>query len=42
MQELEVLKSLDHKHIVKVTDYIDDPKSSKVHLVLEYLSGGSV
>lgn len=42
LQELEVLKSLQHKNIVKVHEYINDPNSQNVHIVLQYLSGGTL
>lgn len=36
------LCSCTHKHIVQLKEVIDDPKSKKIFMVLEYLAGGQV
>ena len=42
INEMEVLKSLDHKNIVKLHEIIDDPMKKKVYLVMDYLPGGTL
>ena len=39
---MEILKSLDHKNIVKLHEIIDDPMKNKVYMVMDYLPGGTV
>lgn len=39
-REIEILKKLNHPNIVKMYDVIETPK--QLHLVLEYISGGSL
>lgn len=38
--EVNVLKGLDHPHIVKVFEYFTD--ASNIYIVMEYLKGGSI
>ena len=42
VNEMEVLKSLDHKNIVKLHEIIDDPLKNKVYMVMDYLPGGTL
>ena len=42
VNEMEVLKSLEHKNIVKLHEIIDDPMKNKVFLIMDYLSGGTL
>ena len=39
---MEVLKSLDHKNIVKLHEIIDDPLKNKIYMVMDYLPGGTL
>ena len=42
MKELEALKKLVHKNIVKLHEIIDDPNSKKLYIVMDYLPNGSL
>ena len=42
INEMEVLKSLEHKNVVKLHEIIDDPMKNKIFLVMDYLSGGTL
>ena len=39
---MEILKQLVHTNIVHLHEIIDDPKSEKIYLVMDYLSGGTL
>lgn len=41
-REVAIMKKLDHAHVVKLVEVMDDPRCSKIYLVMELLSGGSV
>jgi serine/threonine protein kinase len=40
LREIEILKKLDHPHIIKLYETVDTPKH--FHLVIEYVSGVSL
>ena len=40
--EMEVLKSLDHRNIVKLHEIIDDPLKNKIYMIMDYLPGGTL
>lgn len=42
IQELEIMKKLNHKNIVKLHEVINDPSSEKLYLVMDYLPGGTI
>jgi len=42
MFEIKVLMKLSHINIVKLEEVIDDPKNSKIYLIMDYLSGGTL
>ena len=42
VNEMDVLKSLDHKNVVKLHEIIDDPMKNKVYMVMDYLPGGTL
>jgi len=42
VQEMEVLKTMVHKNVVKLHEIIDDPLKNKLYLVMDYLSGGTL
>lgn len=39
LREVEIMKCLDHPHIVKLIEVIDDPDSDNFYMVLEYVEG---
>ncbi|KAK2956678.1 putative Calcium/calmodulin-dependent protein kinase kinase 2 [Blattamonas nauphoetae] len=41
-KEVAIMKQMDHPHLVKLYEVIDDPKHSKMYMVLEYLEGGTL
>ncbi|KAJ3108665.1 hypothetical protein HDU97_000521 [Phlyctochytrium planicorne] len=41
-REIAILKKLDHPHVVKLREVIDDPEAEKIYLVLEYLAGRDI
>lgn len=42
LQEIEILKHLRHKNLVKLCEIIDDPSSKHLYIVLEYVEAGPV
>ena len=40
--EIKVLMKLFHINIVKLEEVIDDPQNSKIYLIMDYLSGGTL
>lgn len=40
MNEIEIMKSLDHPHIIKIYEYFID--YSHIFIVMEYLEGGEL
>ena len=40
--EIKVLMKLSHINIVKLEEVIDDPQNSKIYLIMDYLSGGTL
>ncbi|EEB08337.2 CAMKK/ELM protein kinase Ssp1 [Schizosaccharomyces japonicus yFS275] len=41
-REIAILKKCKHPNVVRLREVIDDPASTKVYLVLEYMSGGEL
>ncbi len=41
-KEIAILKKIDHPHIVKLVEVIDDPECDKLYLVMEYMKKGSI
>ncbi|GAA5976097.1 hypothetical protein JCM10908_005385 [Rhodotorula pacifica] len=41
-REVAIMKRLDHPNIVRLKEVIDDAKSKKVFMVLEFMAGGQV
>ncbi|GAA5967085.1 hypothetical protein JCM11641_000436 [Rhodosporidiobolus odoratus] len=41
-REVAIMKRLDHPNIVRLKEVIDDTKSKKVFMVLEFMAGGQV
>jgi serine/threonine protein kinase len=41
-KEIAILKKLNHDHVVRLKEVIDDPTSDKIYMVLEYLEGGDI
>ena len=42
LEELNVLKTLEHPNVIYLHEIIDDPKNDSIYLVTEYLSKGSL
>eukprot|EP00603_Paraphysomonas_imperforata_P002834 CAMPEP_0114424556 /NCGR_PEP_ID=MMETSP0103-20121206/6758_1 /TAXON_ID=37642 ORGANISM="Paraphysomonas imperforata, Strain PA2" /NCGR_SAMPLE_ID=MMETSP0103 /ASSEMBLY_ACC=CAM_ASM_000201 /LENGTH=871 /DNA_ID=CAMNT_0001593319 /DNA_START=120 /DNA_END=2735 /DNA_ORIENTATION=- len=42
LQEIEVLKYLRHKNLVKLCEIIDDPTSKNLYIVMEYVEAGPI
>lgn len=42
VDEVNILRQLNHKHIVKYFDRIIDREAKKIYIVMEYCSGGDV
>jgi serine/threonine protein kinase len=42
MSEVAIMKKLNHKHIVKIYECIDDPDADAVYLVMQYISDGPI
>lgn len=40
MNEIEVMKSIDHPHLVKIYEYFED--SERIYIVMEILEGGEL
>ena len=40
MNEVEIMKNIDHPHIVKIYEYFEDAKH--IFIIMEYLSGGEL
>jgi len=40
--EISILKALDHPHVVKMKEALEDENSGKVYLVMDYCSKGTV
>eukprot|EP00171_Calliarthron_tuberculosum_P011101 IDg11101t1 len=41
-EEISLLRNLNHLHIVKYVEAVDDPKSPYLDIVMEYVEGGSL
>lgn len=42
LEELKVLKTLEHPNVIYLHEIIDDPNKDSIYLVTEYLSKGSL
>lgn len=40
-EEAQLLSDLDHPHILKLFEYVEDPRRGELVLILEYLPGGT-
>lgn len=40
LNEVEILKSIDHPHIVKIYEYFED--ENHIFIVMEFLDGGEL
>jgi len=36
------MKKIDHPHLVKLYEVIDDPEDEKIYMVMEYMQKGSI
>lgn len=41
-EEIRILKSLQHRHLVKTYDVFRDAKAQKIYIVMEYVAGGEL
>ena len=41
-REMQILTEIDHVNIIKLHEIIDDHKSGKIYLIMDYLDGGSL
>ncbi|KAI8089820.1 kinase-like domain-containing protein [Halteromyces radiatus] len=41
-REIAILKKCVHPHVVQLMEIMEDPESSKIYMVLEYMNGGEI
>lgn len=41
-REVAIMKKIDHPHLVKLFEVIDDPDDKKIYMVMEYMQKGSI
>lgn len=41
-REVAIMKKIDHPHLVKLYEVIDDPDDDKIYMVMEYMQKGSI
>ena len=41
-REVAIMKKIDHPHIVKLYEVIDDPDDHKIYMVMEYMQKGAI
>ncbi|TFK92675.1 kinase-like protein [Polyporus arcularius HHB13444] len=41
-KEIAIMKKLNHPHVVRLLEVIDDPLTDKIYMVMEYLGGGEI
>ncbi|KAI0833546.1 kinase-like domain-containing protein [Trametes gibbosa] len=41
-KEIAIMKKLNHPHVVRLLEVIDDPLRDKIYMVMEYLGGGEI
>lgn len=42
MKEIEIMKKLNHKNVVKMHEIINDPKKDRLFLILDFVSKGQL
>lgn len=42
MQEIAIMKKLDHENVVKLHEVLDDPQCDKLYIIMEYVKSGSL
>lgn len=42
MQEIAIMKKLDHKNVVRLYEVLDDPSVDKLYIIMEYVKNGSL
>mmetsp|Transcript_28781 Transcript_28781/g.21446 ORF Transcript_28781/g.21446 Transcript_28781/m.21446 type:complete len:225 (-) Transcript_28781:184-858(-) len=42
LQEIAIMKKLDHENIVRLYEVLDDPSVDRLYIVMEYLKNGSL
>lgn len=41
-REVAIMKKIEHPHLVKLYEVIDDPEDDKIYMVMEYMQKGSI
>ncbi|KAK7682524.1 hypothetical protein QCA50_014324 [Cerrena zonata] len=41
-REIAIMKKINHPHVVKLIEFIDDELDEKIYLIMEYLAGGEI
>ncbi|KAI0749809.1 kinase-like domain-containing protein [Daedaleopsis nitida] len=41
-KEIAIMKKVNHPHVVRLLEVIDDPLAEKIYMVMEYLGGGEI
>lgn len=41
-REVEIMKKINHPHLVKLFEVIDDPNFQKIYLVMEFMARGAI
>lgn len=42
MQEIAIMKKLDHENVVRLYEVLDDPSCDKLYIIMEYVKNGSL
>lgn len=42
MQEIAIMKKLDHENVVRLFEVLDDPSCDKLYIIMEYVKNGSL
>ena len=42
MNEIEILKKINHPNIINVVEIIDDPKQDNICIVMDYIKNGAI
>lgn len=40
--EIAIMKKVDHKHIVRLLEVIEDAEANKLYLIMEYMNRGAI
>lgn len=42
LTEMEILKKLVHKNVIRLYEILDDPAQDEIYLIMDYLEGGTL